>query len=119
MFLIYWRIGLYIVYVDQRFPSSSDAWNILVRPMNKCSARQLHQELHEYMLREKNVYTFLRQASECGMCGGSFLHCKEHLPSDCRLRLVMYQGRQSLAPERFTRMEWYYLGEMLIFVSLP
>jgi hypothetical protein len=53
------RIGHYKICVDQGFPQSDDAWNILVRPMNKWSARRLHPTIREYMLRVSNVYTSL------------------------------------------------------------
>ena len=61
------RIGHYKICVDQGFPWSGDAWNILVGPMNERSARRLHPTMREYMLRVSKVYVSLRQSSEWGM----------------------------------------------------
>ena len=61
------RIGHYKICVDQGFPRSGDAWNILVGPLNERSARRLHPTMRDYLLRVSNVYTSLRQSSEWGM----------------------------------------------------
>eukprot|EP00804_Cyclotella_cryptica_P016741 CCRYP_002055-RA/>CCRYP_002055-RA protein AED:0.07 eAED:0.07 QI:0/-1/0/1/-1/1/1/0/232 len=88
------RIGHYKICVDQRFPRSGDAWNILVGPMNKRSARRLHPAMHEYVLRVSNVYTLLRQFSEWGMRAlqASFPRCKKCLPSDSKQRRLVVQS---------------------------
>ena len=88
------RIGPYKICVDQGFPRSGDAWNILVGPMNKRSARRLHPAVRKYMLRVSNVYTSLRQASEWGMRGlqGSFPHCKNCLPGNFRVRRLVIES---------------------------
>jgi hypothetical protein len=61
---ICWRIGHYKICVDQGFPRSGNAWNILVDPMSERSARRLHLEVHDYLLRVSDVHTSLRQSSE-------------------------------------------------------
>jgi hypothetical protein len=88
------RIGPYKICVDQGFPRSGDAWNVLVGPMNERSARRLHPAVREYMLQVSNVYTSLRQSSEWGMRGlqGSFPHCKKRLPSNFRQRRLVMES---------------------------
>ena len=88
------RIGHYKICVDQGFPRSGDAWNILVGPMNERSARRLHPTMREYMLRVSNVYTSLRQSSEWGMRAlqASFPRCKKRLPSDAKQRRMVVQS---------------------------
>jgi hypothetical protein len=82
------RIGPYNICVDQGFPRSGDAWNILVRPMNERSARHLHPSVRDNMLKVSNVFTSLRQSSEWGMQAlqGSFPRCKKRLPDNCKMR---------------------------------
>ena len=82
------RIGPYKICVDQGFPRSGDAWNILVGPMNERSARHLHPSVRDYMLKVSNVFTSLRQSSEWGMRAlqGSFPRCKKRLPGNCKMR---------------------------------
>ena len=58
------RIGHYKICVDQGFPRSGPAWNVLVGPVNQRTARRLHPRMQEYVLRVSNVHTSLRQASE-------------------------------------------------------
>jgi len=53
------RIGPYKICIDQGFPRSGDAWNVLVGQMNERSARRLHPAVREYMLGVSNVYTSL------------------------------------------------------------
>ena len=53
--LIRRRIGHYKICVDQGFPCSGDAWNILVGPMNERSARRLHPTMRDYLLRVSNL----------------------------------------------------------------
>ncbi len=91
---IRWRIGHYKICVDQGFPRSGDAWNILAGPMNERSARRLHPTIREYMLRVSNVYTSLRQSSEWGMRAlqGSFPRCKKRLPSNDKQRRRVVQS---------------------------
>ena len=78
------RIGDYKICVDQGFPRSGDAHDILVGPIPERSARRLHCSVCDNLIRMSNVYTSLRQASEWGMRGlqGSFPRCKKRLPSD-------------------------------------
>ncbi len=87
------RIGAYKICVDQGFPRSGDAWNVLVGPMQERSARRLHPAVREYVVRVSNVYTSLRQASEWGMRGlqGSFPRFKKRLPSNSRLRRLVIE----------------------------
>ena len=82
------RIVPYKICVDQGFPRSGDAWNILVGPMNERSARRLHPSVRDYMLKVSNVFTSLRQSSEWGMRAlqGSFPRCKKRLPGNCKMR---------------------------------
>ncbi len=88
------RIGHYKICVDQGFPRSGDAWNILVGPMNERSARRLHPTMREYMLRVSNVYVSLRQSSEWGMRAlqASFPRFKKRLPSDAKQRRLVIQS---------------------------
>jgi hypothetical protein len=92
--LIRQRIGHYKICVDQGFPQSSDAWNILVGPMNERSARRLHPAMREYMLRVSSVYTSLQQSSEWGMRAlqASFPRCKKHLPGDFKQRRLVLES---------------------------
>ena len=94
LYSIRWRISPYKICVDQGFPQSGNAWNILVGPMNERSARRLHPAMRDYMLRVSNVYTSLRQSSEWGMRAlqGSFPQCKKHLPSDFRQRRLVLES---------------------------
>ena len=86
------RIGHYKICVDQGFPHSGDAWNIMVGPMNECSARQLHPTIYDYMLHVSSVYTSLRQSSEWGVRAlqGSFPRCKKQLLSNFMQRILTY-----------------------------
>jgi hypothetical protein len=70
--------------VDQGFPQSGDAHDILVGPIPERSARQLHRSVRDNLICMSNVYTSLRQASEWGMRGlqRSFPRCKKRLSSD-------------------------------------
>ena len=88
------RIGPYKICVDQGFPQSGNAWNILVGPMNERSARRLHPATCDYMRRVSNVYTSLRQSSEWGMHAlqGSFPRCKKRLPGDFRQRRLVLES---------------------------
>ena len=85
-------ISHYKICVDQGFPHSGDAWNILVGPMNERSARRLHPAMRDYMLRVSNVYTSLRQSSEWGMRAmqASFPRCKKRLPGNDRQRRLVW-----------------------------
>jgi hypothetical protein len=70
--------------MDQGFPQAADATGILVRPILKRSACQLHRSVRDHLIRLSNVYTSLWQASEWEMCGlqGTFPCCKKRLPTD-------------------------------------
>ena len=64
----------------------------MVGPISKKSARRLHQDVQDYLLKISNVHTSLRQASEWGMRGlqGTFPRFKMQLPSDyTKRRLVL------------------------------
>jgi hypothetical protein len=63
------RIGDYKICVNQGFPRSCDATEILVGPIPERSARQLHSTVRDNLIHLSNVYTSLRQASEWGMRG--------------------------------------------------
>jgi len=78
------KIGRYKICVDQGFPRQGEAYGILVGPISKRSARRLHRDVRDYLLKISNVHTSLRQASEWGMRGlqGTFPHLKRRLPSD-------------------------------------
>jgi hypothetical protein len=67
-------IRRYKMCVDQDFPRSGDAAQILVGPISLRQAFRLAENLHPYLLRLSNVYVLLHQASEWGMRGlqGSF-----------------------------------------------
>ncbi len=88
------RIGHYKICVDQGFPRSGDAWNILVGPMNEHSAWRLHPTMRDYLLHVSNVYTSLRQSSEWGMRAlqGSFPRCKKCLPSNFMQRRLVLES---------------------------
>jgi hypothetical protein len=78
------NIGRYKMCVDQGFPRSGDAAEILVGPISRKKAAKLAPNLRPYLLRLSNVYVSLRQASEWGMRGlqGSFPRCKKRLPGN-------------------------------------
>ena len=78
------KIGRYKICVDQGFPRQGEAYGILVGPISKRTARGLHRDVHDYLLKISNIYTSLRQASEWGMRGlqGTFPRLKSRLPSD-------------------------------------
>ena len=78
------KIGRYKICVDQGFPRQGEAYGILVGPISKRSARRLHRDVRDYLLKISNVHTSLRQASEWGMRGlqGTFPRLKRRLPSD-------------------------------------
>ena len=81
------KIQGYKICVDQGFPRSGDACQILVGPYSKRSACRLAPNLRPYLLRMSATYTSLRQASEWGMKAlqGSFPRCKARLPS-CKVK---------------------------------
>jgi hypothetical protein len=57
-------IGSYKICVDQGFPCSGDAYEILVGPVMKRAVQRLHRDVRDYYLRVSNVHTSPRQASE-------------------------------------------------------
>lgn len=86
------KIGRYKICVDQGFPRQGEAYGILVGPISRRTARGLHRDVRDYLLKISNIHTSLRQASEWGMRGlqGSFPRLKKRLPSDkTRRRLVL------------------------------
>ena len=88
------RIGNYKICVDQGFPRSGLAQDILVGPIPPRSARHLHRDVSDYIIPVSNVYTSLRQASEWGMRGlqGSFPRCKKRLPIDSFTRRLVLEA---------------------------
>ena len=88
------RIGNYKICVDQVFPRSGLAWNVLVEPLNQCTARQLYPRMLDYVLRVSNVHTSLHQASEWGVHGiqGSFLRFKKQLLTDSRKQRIVLES---------------------------
>ena len=88
------KIGRYKICVDQGFPRSGEAHGILVGPVPKRTARRLHRDVRDYLLKISNVHTSLRQASEWGMRGlqGTFPRCKKRLPSDSRKRRLVIES---------------------------
>jgi hypothetical protein len=77
--------------VDQGFPRSGDAFDILVGPYSKKAARKLSPILRPMLLQLAAVYTSLRQASEWGMRSlqGTFPRLKCRLPSDSHKRYMI------------------------------
>jgi hypothetical protein len=86
-----WKmIGRYKMRVEQGFPRSGNAAEILVGPMSRTQAQRLAQNLHPYSLHLSNVYVLLWQASSWGMRGlqGIFPPCKKKIlrsPEKCKL----------------------------------
>ena len=87
------KIGRYKICVDQGFPRQGDAYGILVGPISRRTARGLHRDVHNYLLKISNIHTSLRQASEWGMRGlqGSFPRLKRRLPSDNNKRRLVLE----------------------------
>lgn len=88
------KIGSYKICVDQGFPRSGDAYDILVGPMSRRTAGRLSPFIRPYLLQLSNCYVSLRQASEWGMRGlqGSFPRFKKRLPSDKTKRKNIIQS---------------------------
>ena len=88
------RIGSYKIVVDQGFPRRGSAYGVLVGPVSRRSARRLHRDVRDYLLRISNIHTSLRQASEWGMRGlqGTFPRCKKRLPSDSEKRRLVLEN---------------------------
>jgi hypothetical protein len=80
--------------VDQGFPRSGDAHDLLVGPYSEKSARKLSPILRSQLLELSRVYTSLRQASEWGMRGlqGTFPRLKSRLPSDNKKRALVIES---------------------------
>jgi hypothetical protein len=72
------RIRRYKIVVNQGFPCQGEAHGVLAGPISKKSARRLHRDVRDYLLKISNVHTSLRQASKWGMRGlqGTFPHLK-------------------------------------------
>jgi hypothetical protein len=72
------KIGRYKICVDQGFPCQGKAYGILVGPISKRTARRLHRDVLDYLLKISNIHTSLRQAGKWGMCGlqGTFPQLK-------------------------------------------
>jgi hypothetical protein len=87
------KIGRYKIPVDQGFPRQVEAYGILVGPISRRTARRLHRDVCNYLLKISNIHTSLRQASKWGMRGlqGSFSHLKRRLPSDDNKRRLVLE----------------------------
>jgi hypothetical protein len=86
------KISLCIIFVDQGFPWSGDAYGVSVGPITKRAVRCLHHNIPDYFLWIGYIHTLLCQASGWGMRGlqGTFPQCETRLPSDseqCHLML--------------------------------
>jgi hypothetical protein len=77
--------------VDQGFPRSGEAFELLVGPYSEKSAEKLSPLLREHLLMMATVYISLRQAAEWGMRSlqGSFPRLKARLPADEKKRKLI------------------------------
>jgi hypothetical protein len=91
---IHERISSYKMCVDQGFPRSGDAAQILVGPISRRQARRLAANLRIYLIKISIVYVSLRQASEWGMRGlqGTFPRYKKRLPGNPVKRKLVIQS---------------------------
>lgn len=80
--------------VDQGFPRSGDAYDLLVGPYSARTVQKLNPILRPYLLKLAAVYISLRQASEWGMRGlqGTFPRLKSRLTSDTAKRHLIILG---------------------------
>ena len=80
--------------MDQGFPRSGSAFDILVGPYSERTARRLSPILREHLLAMAAVYTSLRQASEWGMRAlqATFPRLKNRLPSNASKRKLVLQS---------------------------
>ena len=87
------KIGRYKICVDQGFPRQGEAYGILVGPISRRTARGLHRDVRDYLLKISNIHTSLRQASEWGMRGlqGTFPRLKSRLPYDKKKRRLVLE----------------------------
>ncbi len=58
------KIERYKICVDQWFPHQGKAYGILVGPISKRTARHLHGDAPDYLLKISNIHTSLWQASK-------------------------------------------------------
>lgn len=88
------KIGDFKICVDQGFPRSGSAFDILVGPYSERTARRLSPILREHLLAMAAVYTSLRQASEWGMRAlqATFPRLKNRLPSNASKRKLVLQS---------------------------
>jgi len=88
------KIGRYKICVDQGFPRQGEAYGILVGPISRRTARGLHRDVRDYLLKISNIHTSLWQASEWGMRGlqGTFPRLKSRLPSDKNKRRLVLEA---------------------------
>jgi hypothetical protein len=65
-----------------------------VGPIPKRSARRLHRDVRDYLLKISNVHTSLQQAREWGVRGlqGTFPRLKRRLPSDDNKRRIVLES---------------------------
>jgi hypothetical protein len=70
-------VGTCKMRINQGFPRSGDAAEVLVGPTSQAQAYSLAPNLHSYLLCLSNVYISLRQVSEWGMrdLQGTFPRC--------------------------------------------
>ena len=88
------KIGSYKICVDQGFPRSGQAQDILVGPISRRRAAKLSPILRPYILQLSNCYVSLRQGSEWGMRGlqGSFPRFKRRLPGNALKQKRMFES---------------------------
>jgi hypothetical protein len=75
--------GKYKICLNQGFPTSGNAYRVLVGPLTKMQAWCLYHDVCNYLLQLSNIHTLLQQASKWDMRGlhGTFPYCKNRLPS--------------------------------------
>ena len=63
-------------------------------PISRRTARGLHRDVRDYLLKISNIHTSLWQASKWGMRGlqGSFPRLKRRLPSDNNMRRLVLEA---------------------------
>jgi hypothetical protein len=78
------KISSFKICVGKGFSRRWFAFIILVGPLNKHTAWQLHPCIHDYLLCISNVYTSLQQVNEWGMgrMQGTFPWCKKLIPTN-------------------------------------
>lgn len=85
------NLGEYKICVDQGFPRKGDLLNKFVGPISPKTRRRYRNQLRNDLLRQHNIYVFLRQSSEWGMRAlqGTFLRLKSRLLSNKEKRKLI------------------------------